>query len=156
MNNQEIERKFLISSLPENLADFDHHRIEQAYLCTDPVVRIRRQDQEYYLTYKGKGLMVREEYNLPLNKEAYEHLKKKADGNIISKTRYLIPLSGGLTAELDVFDEPFTPLILAEVEFPSEEAALQFQMPSWFCEDVTQDTRYHNSTMSRSPISGQS
>ena len=46
----EIERKFLVTRLPENLSDYAYHNIEQAYLCTDPVVRIRRQDEEYYLT----------------------------------------------------------------------------------------------------------
>ena len=57
----EIERKFLVRSLPENLEQYPFHFIEQAYLCTSPVVRVRRQDNEYILTYKGKGLMVREE-----------------------------------------------------------------------------------------------
>lgn len=89
----EIERKYLIEKeqLPKNLSDYPFHRIEQGYLCTSPVVRIRRQDDEYFLTYKSKGLMAREEYNLPLTQEAYEHLKPKADGLVISKTRYLIP-----------------------------------------------------------------
>ena len=73
----EIERKFLIDkeNLPENLEQFPCRQIEQGYLCTAPVVRIRRQDEEYYLTYKSAGLMAREEYNLPLNREAYLHLK---------------------------------------------------------------------------------
>ena len=71
----EIERKFLIPKLPDNLESYTFHLIEQGYLCTDPVVRIRRQDDDYILTYKGKGLMCREEYNLPLNQEAYQHLK---------------------------------------------------------------------------------
>lgn len=154
MQNQEIERKFLIKELPENLSQYRCHKIEQAYLCTDPVIRIRRQDDDYYLTYKGQGLMVREEYNLPLNKDAYEHLKEKADGNIISKTRYLIPLPDKRTVELDIFDEPFSPLILAEVEFPTEEAAKTFEMPHWFSEDVTSDLRYHNSYMSQCPEPG--
>lgn len=82
----EIERKFLIRFLPENLSDYKCLHIEQAYLCTSPVIRIRRQDEEYYLTYKGTGLLAREEYNLPLSREGYEHLRPKADGNIISKT----------------------------------------------------------------------
>ena len=79
----EIERKFLIKkeNLPENLASYPCHRIEQGYLCTSPVVRIRRQDDDYFLTYKSKGLMSREEYNLPLTAEAYEHLKPKAPEN---------------------------------------------------------------------------
>lgn len=89
----EIERKFLIKKelLPAELESYPFHEIEQGYLCTNPVVRIRRQDDEYYLTYKSKGLLSREEYNLPLTQEAYEHLRPKADGIVISKTRYLIP-----------------------------------------------------------------
>ena len=61
----EIERKFLINSLPADLNSYPFHLIEQGYLNTDPVVRVRRQDEEFYLTYKGKGFLAREEYNLP-------------------------------------------------------------------------------------------
>ena len=67
----EIERKFLVTTPPENYGSFPLHEIEQAYLCTEPVVRIRKEDDNYYLTYKSKGLLAREEYNLPLTKEAY-------------------------------------------------------------------------------------
>ncbi len=141
----EIERKFLIRQLPENLEAFPCLHLEQAYLCTDPVVRVRRQNDEYYMTYKGRGLMEREEYNLPLNAEAYGHLKAKADGRTITKKRYCIPL-GELTVELDIFSSP-EGLILAEVEFPTREAALSFTPPEWFGEDVTEDSRYHNSNM---------
>ncbi len=147
----EIERKFTIKKMPANLDTYQYHHIEQAYLNTNPVVRIRKQDEEYYLTYKGKGLLAREEYNLPLNKESYYHLRQKADGTIISKRRYLIPLpSSSLTIELDIFDEPFAPLIIAEVEFTSEEEAQAFLPPDWFDEDVTFDPTYHNSNLSKS------
>lgn len=88
----EIERKYLIHKLPENLETYPCHLIEQAYLCTEPVVRIRRQDDTYILTYKGAGLMSREEYNLPLTATAYEHLLAKADGTVITKKRYVLPL----------------------------------------------------------------
>lgn len=162
-DDMEIERKFLISEMPKDLSSFTCLVIEQAYLCTNPVIRIRRQNDKYILTYKGKGLMAREEYDLPLNKEAYAHLLSKADGNIISKKRYLIPLdapvfaahykpSGKLPAlkvELDVFEPPFAPLVLAEVEFPDVETADAFLPPAWLGEDVTNDTAYHNSSMSR-------
>ena len=145
----EIERKYLLKELPD-LENYESHKIEQAYLCTGPVVRVRREDEQYYMTYKGGGMMAREEYNLPLTKESYEHLKAKADGNVISKTRYLIPLEvQGLVAEVDVFEAPFAPLILAEVEFESEEQANAFVPPVWFGEDVTFDGRYHNSYMSK-------
>lgn len=147
----EIERKFLINKedLPTNLKDYPALEIEQGYLCIGPVVRIRRQNDEYYLTYKSGGLMAREEYNLPLNKEAYEHLKPKADGLVICKTRYLIPEKDGLTIELDVFHSDYEGLLLAEVEFSSIEEANAYIPPEWFGRDVTNSTEYHNSTMSR-------
>lgn len=154
MNSMEIEKKYLIRRLPDNLENYPRREIQQAYLCTEPVVRIRKEDDTYYLTYKGKGMMMREEYNLPLNRDAYEHLLAKADGNIISKTRYLIPLEGGLTAELDRFHSPDSALIMAEVEFVSEEQALTFTPPDWFGEEVTQDRRYHNSYMSQAAYNG--
>lgn len=147
----EIERKFLIEKarLPKELEQYPSHKIEQGYLCTEPVVRIRRQDDEYYLTYKSRGLLAREEYNLTLTKEAYEHLKPKADGIVIVKTRYLIPEKEGLTIELDVFHEAYEGLLLAEVEFASEEAAREYIPPEWFGEDVTYSSQYHNSTLSK-------
>ena len=111
----EIEKKFLVKELPPDLDRYPHAPIVQAYLCTAPVMRIRRHGDRYIFTYKGSGLMVREEYNLPLTKESYEHLVPKADGLLIEKTRYLIPLSGSLTAELDVFEGPLAPLCLVEV-----------------------------------------
>ena len=162
----EIERKFTVKKLPESLSQYPCHIIEQAYLNTDPVVRIRRQDDDYYLTYKGKGLMAREEYNLPLNEPSYYHLREKADGNVISKKRYVIPIVNptfvsdcaenidqiSLCVELDIFEAPFAPLVIAEVEFPSEETANAFIPLDWFDQDVTNDPSYHNSNLSRFPL----
>lgn len=145
----EIERKFLIDKLPDNidLAALRCRHIEQGYLCTEPVVRVRRDNDDYYLTYKSKGLMAREEYNLPLTKAAYDNLIKKADGNIITKTRYEIPEKDNLTIELDIFEGRFAGLLLAEVEFSSEAEALAYVPPVWFGKDVTNDAAYHNSNM---------
>ena len=148
MNNMEIEKKFIPKYLPEEIKNAVCHEIEQAYLNTAPVIRIRKSDDDYYLTYKGGGKMVRKEYNLPLNKESYYHLLEKADGNIITKKRFEIPLSCGLVAELDVFEGKFEGLVLVEVEFESVEAANEFVAPEWFGEDVTSDGRYHNSYLS--------
>ena len=148
----EIERKFLISDLaqvPKGIDAYSYHDLEQGYLSTNPVLRVRKEDDTYYCTYKGGGMLSREEYNLPLTKESYEHLIKKADGVIITKRRYLIPLENELTCELDVFHGKYEGLFLAEVEFSSEEEANTFIPPSWFGEDVTFDGRYHNSNMSK-------
>ena len=109
--------------------------------------------------------MSREEYNLPLDEASYKHLLSKADGNIISKKRYMIPIKNPqfkndfipieqpkLIIELDVFAPPFAPLIVAEVEFTSVEMANAFIPPEWFDEDVTMNTEYHNSNMSKKKL----
>ncbi|MDD3239490.1 MAG: CYTH domain-containing protein [Lachnospira sp.] len=145
----EIERKYLISSIPEDLSPYKCRLIEQGYLSTNPVVRVRKDNDEYYLTYKGNGLLAREEANLPLTKESYEHLIQKADGNIITKHRYEIPDGTGKTIELDIFDGVFKGTIVAEVEFESIEEANSYIAPSWFIQDVTNDPQYHNSNMSK-------
>jgi len=144
----EIERKFLVKKLPESYAAYPRQRIEQAYLCVSPVVRIRRSNDAYYLTYKGAGLMVREEVNLPLTEESYRHLLTKADGCVVAKDRFCIPYEGH-TIELDVFDAPFAPLVVAEVEFATEAEALTFRAPDWFGEEVTQNPAYTNAALSR-------
>ena len=144
----EIERKYLVKTLPENLESYPCRFLEQGYLCTEPVVRVRQDNDKYELTYKSKGLMIREEHNLPLTKESYEHLKTKADGRIITKKRYMIPYEGH-TIELDIFEGELDWLVLAEVEFSSEEDANLFIAPEWFGEDVTFSTKYHNSNLSK-------
>ena len=153
MKFMEIERKYLISTPPEDYRSYPYRWIEQAYLCTDPVVRIRRDDGRYYLTYKSKGLLVREEYNLPLTEDDYFHLLQKADGIVLQKRRYLIPIDGtGLTIELDIFEGQYEGLMLAEVEFPSEEEANAFTPPAWFGEDVTDSGLYQNSRLSEGKL----
>jgi len=154
----EIERKFLIKEMPD-LGRFEAKKLVQGYLNTHPTVRIRREDDEYYLTYKSKSTdhISREEYNLPLTREAFEHMMPKCDGNIISKTRYIIPLGKNkegseLIAELDVFDAPFEGLKFAEVEFPTIEEANSFEVPSWLGEDVSDKKEYYNSYLSECEI----
>ena len=166
----EIEKKYKIRMLPEDFASFPFHEIEQGYLNTNPAIRVRKEDESYYMTYKGQGVMKHTEYNLPLDEISYRHLLKKADGNIIRKKRYLIPLNADaytikylqenpllaekiksreIVIELDVFQTPFDRIIIAEVEFPTEEAAMQYQPADWFLEDVTADKTYSNSYLSR-------
>ena len=144
----EIERKYLIDTLPEDYQDYPCRHIEQAYLNTDPVIRIRKDNNKYELTYKSAGLMSRQEYNLPLDDKSYEHLLTKIDGRLIKKKRYMIPLSSALTAELDIFEGDLAPLMLVEVEFDTEDAANSFSPPDWFGEDVTFSGKYHNSYLS--------
>lgn len=152
----EIEKKFRIKYLPENLEQYTYFEIEQGYLSTRPVVRIRKKNEDYILTYKSKGSLKEKEYDtrisneveLPLTKESYLHLREKIDGNLIKKKRYLIPLEKNLKVELDIFEGCLEGLVFAEVEFSSIEEAVEFVPPEWFAEDVTMDKRYKNSYLS--------
>ena len=150
MDNLEIERKWLVDTIPYRLEELECLDIEQAYLSSSPTVRVRKENDGYYLTYKGaRGKagntdMVHSEYNLPLDRASYEHLKCKCDGFVLHKKRYIIPFEDNLKIELDIFEGEIAPLKLAEVEFESEEQALKFQAPAWFGKDVTGDFHYKN------------
>ena len=151
----EIERRFLIKQLPEDLEQYPREHIEQAYLCTNPVIRVRRKNERCFLTCKGQGLLAREEHELCLSEKEYRELLLKAEGQVIIKERYRIPFAG-YTIELDVFAEPFVPLVMAEVEFSTEEEALAFQLPIWFGEEVTYDPAYTNAALSKRRTGGNS
>ncbi len=176
----EIERKFTVKELPKDLEKYPFHTIEQAYLNVHPAIRVRREDEIYYMTYKGTedisnglGNIGKTEYNMPLDSISYEHLSHKADGNVIRKKRYLITLNedafdtdylhknpklkeaiekGDIKIELDVFKAPFEGRILAEVEFPDEDSAKAYKPADWFSYDVTGDARYSNAHMSAETI----
>ena len=153
----EIERKFLLNSLPE-LDGAYRYRIEQAYIETEPVIRVRQRadikedgsldESRYILTVKTSGLMAHEEFETDISKEAYDRLLKKACGNVITKDRYVAGLGEGLKLELDIFHGAFEGLIMAEVEFPDEKTAHAFTPPAYVKEDVTMDGRFHNNRMS--------
>lgn len=149
----ETERKFLVASLPGDLKNYAKKELEQTYISTDPTIRLRKSDDDLILTVKGKGSLSREEFELPLSPRQYASLLKKAETPSVSKTRYLIPLEGGLydncglTAELDVYHGVLEGLLTVEVEFESLEDALSFAPPEWFGRDVSEDNRYKNTAL---------
>lgn len=154
----EIEKKYTVKGVPEPLSVYEKKEIEQGYLCGDPVIRIRKSNEDYLLTYKskkgvvekpGRTARVNEEMEFWLSKEGYLHLKEKTDDYMVCKTRYLIPLEEGLTAELDVFHGRLSGLVFVEVEFDSEEAAEGFKPPAWFDQDVSLDQRYSNKNLAK-------
>jgi len=150
-NNIEIEKKYLLKNLPDNLEKYESHIIAQGYISREPVVRIRRWDNVFILTIKSKGFShIEVEKNL--TEDEYNSLSQMVIGNTIEKTRYIIPLSDygycELNLELDIFHGYLEGLILAEVEFPSIEKAESFIAPDFISEDVTNDPKYYNSNLS--------
>jgi Uncharacterized protein conserved in bacteria len=152
----EIERKYAINKLPENLSQYKYKKIEQGYLCHKPTIRIRKSNDDYFLTYKDKlkkkekgSAIFNHEVELPLTKEAYEQLLPKIDHNLVKKTRYLIPLQNGLTAELDIFEDKLTGLAFVEVEFPDEISSNEFVPPDWFGKDLSSNKHFSNYYLSK-------
>ena len=143
----EIERKFLVDKIPAQAAGAATDHLEQAYVSTSPVIRVRRKNDLYILTVKSRGLLAREEYELAISRSSYHHLVEKKDGMIITKDRINIPLPGGLTCELDVFSGPYEGLMMAEVEFPDLQTARSFNPPAWFGREVTEDSRFQNASL---------
>lgn len=144
----EIERKFLVKVLPNDLNNYECVDVTQAYISTDPVIRLRNNNNEQFvLTLKSKGHLVREEIEFPLTKEQFLNLWPKIESNVVTKKRYLIPLESALTAELDVYGNSLEGLTTVEVEFSSEADAEDFCPPDWFGQDVTHDSRYKNSSL---------
>ena len=150
----EIERKFLVADIPLELDRYQVKHMEQLYVSTRPVIRIRRSDDKRVLTVKSKGLLSRQEFEMEIDENEYQNLR------LIEKDRYIIPVTDTegtcgdwsvdekLRIELDVFHGIFQGLVYAEVEFPSEEAAEAFTAPKWFLRDVTGEGMYQNSALS--------
>ena len=158
----EIEKKFFVKEIPENLEQYDVYQLEQGYLCSYPTVRIRKCDEDYFLTYKSKGtsrkehknIIVNNEVELELNENSYETLKTKIDGKLVVKDRYVIPIQDDLVAEMDIFKGHLEGLKMVEVEFDNEDQAISFIPPdsfgvaeaseTYFGKDVSDDHRFRN------------
>ncbi len=144
--HREIERKFLVRQLPEQLARFRHAELWQGYLAIAPggvQVRLRKAGDAYSLTYKrGRG-NAREEREIELTPEQFAVLWPATEGKRLTKTRYDVPL-GEHTVEIDIYGGKHTGLVVAEVEFADERSAREFQAPDWLGKDVSHDRRYSN------------
>ena len=145
MGDIEVERKFLISERPPDLGEHPSRRIDQGYVAVgeDGVeVRVRRIGSETVLTVKSAPGLVRVEEEFAIEEPRFDSLWRLTDGRRLVKTRYLVPLADGLTAEVDEYAEALSGLMTAEVEFPSVEASEAFRAPGWMGEEVTGDERY--------------
>ena len=144
----EIERKFLVARKPESLREGE--AIEQGYLAVAPdgtEVRIRRRAGRSTLTVKSGPAQVRVEEELEIDDRRFEALWALTEGRRIAKTRHLVPLGDDLTAELDVYAAALDGLLVAEVEFGSEQASDAFAPPDWLGTEVTGDARYANQSL---------
>lgn len=140
----EIERKFVVERLPDDIARGASEHIRQGYLSIEPAeVRLRsRDDATYELAVKSLGGLRRAEVNLPLTAEQFEELWPLVQRSV-EKDRALHEVEGR-TAEVDVYRGKLAGLVVVEIEFPSETDAQAFTPPAWFGLEVTEDPRFRN------------
>jgi adenylate cyclase len=143
----EVERKFLVPDTPD-LDETESDEIEQGYLAigTDGEVRLRRKGEKLVLTAKRGAGISRDEAEVELDREVFERLWPLTEGRRLHKRRHVIP-HGDLTIELDVYERDLEGLVVAEIEFDSEDDAGRFEPPDWIGEEVTGDERYLNETL---------
>jgi CYTH domain-containing protein len=146
----EIERKFRVDPAwrPPN----DGVAFEQGYLSSVPerVVRVRIEGKSAKLTVKGatKGITRSEyEYAIPVE-DAALMLRELCEQPVIAKRRYLVEHAGH-TWEVDVFAGANAGLVIAELELHTEDET--FEKPPWLREEVSDDPRYYNSNLAKTP-----
>ena len=146
----EIERKFLVSALP-NLTSADSSEIEQCYISVKPEIRLRRRGERFFITFKGEGSLSRAETEISISENEYTELLSFATSRVIKKTRYVVPLEDGFSAECDVYGAELEGFAAVEVEFENEKEALEFKAPDWFGEELTYDSRVKNANLAFLP-----
>jgi adenylate cyclase len=145
----EVERKFLVGELPD-LDGTESDEIEQGYLATgsDGEVRVRRKGDRLVLTAKRGSGLSRDEAEVELDQSSFDELWRLTEGRRLKKRRHILS-HGDLKVEVDVYGGDLQGLMVAEIEFPSEEDAKSFDPPDWLGEEVTGDHRYLNETLAK-------
>ena len=148
----ERERRFLLAGPPSASTVTASRRITDRYL-PGTRLRLRRVDHldsgtcEFKLTQKVpagrpgfvQGLIT----NTYLSAAEYD-LLASLPADVLRKTRLSVPPLG-----IDVFDPPLHGLIMADVEFTTDQAALSFPLPQVAIAEVTDDTRFTGGTLVR-------
>ncbi len=148
----EIERKFLVDHEKwQQLTKPSGTVYKQGYLLSDDkrTVRIRVADDIAFITLKGSATGISRsefEYTIPVA-DGVEILQNMAT-SAIEKTRYEIDFCGNIW-EVDVFSGDNEGLIVAEIELDKEDQ--HFEKPEWIKEEVSDDLRYTNASLSVSP-----
>ncbi|MBP3965982.1 CYTH domain-containing protein [Paenibacillus lignilyticus] len=151
----EIERKFLLTEFPERLIGtgellrVSEHRIEQTYLALDgpQELRVRRivdlatDEVSYTHTFKSGHGLAREEVEYSISQGIYEQVIQAFGAVPLTKNR-ITAHWGDRVVEIDIYDQ--IRLMVLEVEFDSEEAAVAFEPPAWFGKDISTEKQYSN------------
>lgn len=147
----EIERKFLLADVADEVDLGPGSALRQGYLAEEGQieVRIRIAGHEATLTVKAGTGLRRTEVERPLPLDEAEALWPFTEGRRIEKVRHRVALGDGIVAEVDRYAGALEGLATVEVELPSEEAAGSFVPPAWFGRELTDEPGWGNAALAR-------
>ena len=139
----EIERKFLVKSLPAGMKAEKH--IQQGYLAHDEhmEVCIRHYGDKYFLAVKEGSGLTRRETEIEISQSQFQALWPSTEGRRLEKVRSMVR-HGALQVEVDRYVGDLEPLLVAEVEFASVEESERFEKPDYLGQEVTEVEAYKN------------
>ena len=151
----EVERKFLLTAVPEHVraAATLEEEISQGWLAgkrlRDRIRIVQAAGSERWLrTLKFGAGIERVELEDEMTRELFEALWPLTEGRRVRKRRYRVPGESGMW-EVDVFAD--RDLVLAEIELPTPSTTLS--IPDWMQpvldREVTDDPSYTNERLAR-------
>jgi adenylate cyclase len=142
----EIERRFLVDDPPSDLPPGTG--VRQGYVAIDgeTSVRVREAGDARTITIKGGTGRERVEVEREMGPDQFAALWPLTEGRRVEKTRAVLP-SGDRRIEVDRFEGGLAGLVIAEVEFPSPEAAEAYAPPAWLGEEVTGRAEWGNPSL---------
>jgi adenylate cyclase len=152
----EIERKWLLESLPE-LPWKSVLEIEQGYISRgDHEVRLRRTTTDgrpvgcILCRKMGQGL-TRTETEVLISIDVFDLLWPLTEGHRLQKNRYIYEGTSQHTWEVDEYKHRLMGLFTAEVELSceQEEVEMPHEIKAVLIKEVTGDPAYLNSTLAR-------
>ena len=152
----EIERKFLLKNDDWKSLVTQTHVIKQGYLQSGmensqkSSVRIRISNDSANINVKSVELTTTRqefEYEIPLD-DAQQMLTTLCDDIVIEKTRYHVPFASHLW-EIDIFEGQNKGLEMAEIELTHLDE--NFEIPGWIGKEVSEDERYYNIYLLKTP-----
>lgn len=151
----EIERRFLLDRVPDEVMSQAGDRIVQGYLVNEEgrEIRLRQSGKSRHLTVKDGTGVVRGEVEIVLTLPQFDELWPLTEGRRITKVRRRFTLGRHLV-EVDNFEPPHSPLVLAEIEFEDLDAARSFSPPEAFGREVTDHPEYRNSWIASHGLPG--
>jgi CYTH domain-containing protein len=144
----EIERKYLLAALPDEVHGHPSAELWQGYVpgrrLVERVRRVRDTDGErFYRTVKGGRGVHRLEVEEETSREIFDALWALTEGRRVHKRRWFVAGTAH-TWEIDAFED--RELVLAEVELASAQEAVE--LPEWLSplvvREVTLEPEYGN------------